>query len=165
MKNVWYHEGVVYQIYPRSFADSNNDGIGDLRGIIAKIPYIKSLGATIVWLSPIYVSPNDDNGYDIADYRDIQPEFGTMADFLELLERLHEAGIKLVMDLVVNHTSDEHPWFKASAKGDPKYKDYYHWQKEKNNWTSFFGGEAWTLHPERGEYYLHLFSKKQPDLN
>lgn len=165
MKKNWYHDGVVYQIYPRSFADSNNDGIGDLQGIIAKIPYLKSLGITIVWLSPIYVSPNDDNGYDIADYRNIQPEFGTLDDFKKLLEKLHDAGIKLIMDLVVNHTSDEHPWFVASVKGDPKYKDYYHWQKKKNNWTSFFGGEAWTFHPERGEYYLHLFSKKQPDLN
>ncbi|MFA5466540.1 MAG: alpha-glucosidase [Candidatus Izemoplasmatales bacterium] len=165
MKSPWYHERIVYQIYPRSFQDSNADGIGDIRGIINRIPYLISLGIGIVWLSPIYVSPNDDNGYDIADYRNIQKEFGTLDDFKELLAKLHQSGIKLIMDLVVNHTSDEHPWFKASAEGDPKYKDYYHWQKTKNNWSSFFGGEAWTYHPKRKEYYLHLFSKKQPDLN
>ncbi len=165
MKKAWYKEGVVYQIYPRSYQDSNNDGIGDLRGIINRVPYIKRLGADIVWLSPVYKSPNDDNGYDISDYRDIQPEFGTMDDMKELIAKLHGAGIKLVMDLVVNHTSDEHEWFKHSVKNDPVYKDYYHWKKEKGNWSSFFGGDAWTYNEERQEYYLHLFSKKQPDLN
>jgi len=165
MKKSWYREGVVYQIYPRSFHDANGDGIGDLRGIIQQIPYLQSLGVSIVWLSPVYKSPNDDNGYDISDYRDIQPEFGTMADMDELIGKLHEQGIRIVMDLVVNHTSDEHPWFVKSAQNDPLYKDYYHWKPEKGNWSSFFGGEAWTYHPVRKEYYLHLFSKKQPDLN
>ena len=149
---------MVYQIYPRSFADSNNDGSVIYKALLRR-SYLKSLGITIVWLSPIYVSPNDDNGYDIADYRNIQPEFGALDDFKKLLEKLHDAGIKLIMDLVVNHTSDEHPWFVASVKGDPKYKDYYHWQKKKNNWTSFFGGEAWTFHPERGEYYSICFRR------
>lgn len=165
MKNCWYKEGFVYQIYPRSFQDSNGDGIGDIQGIIAKIPYLSQLGVSIVWLSPVYRSPNDDNGYDISDYRDVQPEFGTIEDLKTLITKFHEAGIKLVMDLVVNHTSDEHEWFKASAKNDPKYADYYYWQSKKGNWTSFFGGEAWTWNEERQAYYLHLFSKKQPDLN
>ncbi len=165
MRTPWYRERIVYQIYPRSFNDANNDGIGDLPGIIEKIPYLKALGIGIVWLSPIYVSPNDDNGYDISNYRDIHPDFGSLEEFKDLVRKLHEADIKLIMDLVVNHTSDEHPWFIASAAGDPEYRDYYHWQTKKNNWTSFFGGEAWTYHPQRGEYYLHLFSKKQPDLN
>jgi oligo-1,6-glucosidase len=161
----WFREGVVYQIYPRSFNDSNHDGVGDLLGIIDKIPYLKTLGVDIVWLSPVYASPNDDNGYDISDYRAIQPEFGTMEDMELLIKLLHEANIKIVMDLVVNHTSDEHPWFVKSAQNDPNYRDFYHWKPTKGNWTSFFGGEAWSYHPERKEYYLHLFSKKQPDLN
>lgn len=165
MKKAWFREGVVYQIYPRSFRDSDGDGIGDLPGIIEKVPYLKSLGVDILWLSPVYRSPNDDNGYDISDYRDILPEFGTLSDLKTLIEKLHEAGIRLVMDLVVNHTSDEHPWFQASLRGDPRYRDFYHWKKEKGNWTSFFGGSAWEYAPERGEWYLHLFSKKQPDLN
>ncbi len=165
MKATWYREGVVYQIYPRSFQDSNNDGIGDIPGIISRIPYLKELGISIVWLSPVYKSPNDDNGYDISDYRDILTEFGTFDQMVELIHELHNANIKIVMDLVVNHTSDEHPWFIKSAQNDPKYKDYYFWKSEKGNWTSFFGGEAWTYHPERKAYYLHLFSKKQPDLN
>ncbi|MDD3957613.1 MAG: alpha-glucosidase [Candidatus Izemoplasmatales bacterium] len=165
MKQTWYREGVVYQIYPRSYLDSNHDGVGDLQGIISKVPYLHELGIDILWLSPVYQSPNDDNGYDISDYRAIHPDFGTMDDMIELIQTLHDHHIKLIMDLVVNHTSDEHPWFVASAKNDPKYKDYYHWKTTKSNWTSFFGGEAWTYHPERQAYYLHLFSKKQPDLN
>jgi len=165
MKRAWYREGVVYQIYPRSFRDADGDGIGDLRGIIEKIPHIAELGADIVWLSPVYASPNDDNGYDISDYRAILPEFGTMADMEELIGKLHARGIRLVMDLVVNHTSDEHPWFRKSVRREPGYEDFYHWSKEKKNWTSFFGGPAWSFSPERGEWYLHLFSKKQPDLN
>ncbi len=165
MKHAWYREGVVYQIYPRSFQDSNSDGVGDIRGIIGKIPYLKQLGVSIVWLSPVYMSPNDDNGYDISNYRDILPEFGSFQDMKELIDKLHEEGIKIVMDLVVNHTSDEHPWFVKSAQGDPKYRDYYFWKPEKNNWTSFFGGSAWSYNQERKMYYLHLFSRKQPDLN
>ncbi|MBN2504250.1 MAG: glucohydrolase, partial [Bacilli bacterium] len=165
MKQAWYREGVVYQIYPRSFQDANNDGVGDIPGIISKIPYLKSLGVSIVWLSPVYKSPNDDNGYDISDYRDIATDFGTLDDIKELIAKLHESGLKLVMDLVVNHTSDEHPWFVKSADGDPDYRDYYHWKEKKGNWTSFFGGSAWEYHPKGKAYYLHLFSKKQPDLN
>lgn len=165
MKQHWSKERFVYQIYPRSFKDGNGDGIGDLPGILEKVPYLKELGVGILWLSPVYASPNDDNGYDISDYTAIQPEFGTMADMDRLIEALHQADIKLVMDLVVNHTSDEHVWFQKSASGDPEYKDFYHWSPVKKNWGSFFGGEAWSYHEERKEYYLHLFSKKQPDLN
>jgi len=165
MKRSWYREGVVYQIYPRSFQDANGDGIGDLQGIIARIPHLVELGVSIVWLSPVYASPNDDNGYDISDYRAIMAEFGTMADLEDLIAGLHANGIKLVMDLVVNHTSDEHSWFVKSVAREPGYADFYHWSPVKKNWTSFFGGEAWTWNAERKEYYLHLFSKKQPDLN
>jgi oligo-1,6-glucosidase len=165
MKKAWYKSGVVYQIYPRSFKDSNNDGIGDIQGIIKKIPYLVDLGIDIVWLSPVYKSPMEDNGYDISDYQDINEEFGTMKDLDLLIEKLHEVKIKLVMDLVINHTSSEHPWFKKSVKQEGKYKDYYHWEDKKVNWTSFFGGEAWTYNEERKQYYLHLFAKGQPDLN
>lgn len=165
MKKTWYKEGVVYQIYPRSFNDSNNDGIGDIPGIIEKIPYLKELGVSIVWLSPVYKSPMEDNGYDISDYRDIANEFGTLADMKKLIKELHKAKIKLVMDLVVNHTSSEHEWFQKSIKKEGKYKDYYHWEKEPVNWTGFFGEKAWTYNEEREEYYLHLFAKGQPDLN
>ncbi|MEM6261314.1 MAG: alpha-glucosidase [Bacteroidota bacterium] len=167
----WWKESVIYQIYPRSFNDSDGDGVGDLRGIIQKLDYLKDLGVDIVWLSPIYKSPNDDNGYDISDYYDIMPEFGTMADFDELLEGLHSRGMRLLMDLVVNHTSDEHEWFKASKSAtDNPYRDYYVWKKPvnggpPNNWRSFFSGSAWELDETTGEYYLHLFAKKQPDLN
>ena len=167
----WWKESVVYQIYPRSFSDSNGDGIGDLRGIIQKLDYLQDLGVDVVWLSPVYKSPNDDNGYDISDYRDIMDEFGTLADWEELAAGLHERGIKLIMDLVVNHTSDEHPWFEESRKSrDNPYRDYYIWRpgrdgREPNNWTSFFGGSAWKYDELTGEYYLHLFSAKQPDLN
>lgn len=167
----WWKEAVVYQIYPRSFMDSNGDGIGDLKGIIEKIPYLKELGVNVVWLSPIYQSPNDDNGYDISDYRRIMDEFGTMDDFQQLLKLCHEAGIRLVMDLVVNHTSDEHAWFVESRKDRTNpYRDYYIWRdpadgKEPNNWGSCFGGSAWQFDEQTGQYYLHFFSKKQPDLN
>lgn len=165
MKKAWYKEGFVYQIYPRSFNDSNQDGIGDLQGIIEKIPYLSSLGVDIVWLSPVYMSPMEDNGYDISDYYNIAPEYGSLADMKQLIKALHKAKIRLVMDLVINHTSSQHPWFLKSIKKEGKYKDYYHWEKDKVNWSSFFGGEAWTYDDQRGEYYLHLFSKGQPDLN
>jgi len=167
MKRIWWKESVIYQIYPRSFNDSNGDGIGDLRGIIEKLDYLKELGIDIIWLNPIYKSPNDDNGYDISDYTDIMDEFGTMADFDELLEGIHARGMRLVMDLVVNHSSDEHAWFQESRKSkDNPYRDYYFWRPEPmNNWQSFFGGSVWEKDDLTGEYYLHLFSKKQPDLN
>ncbi|BDU51511.1 glycoside hydrolase family 13 protein [Haliovirga abyssi] len=177
MKEKWWKEGVVYQIYPRSFKDSNGDGIGDLRGIIEKIDYIENLGVDIIWLNPVYKSPNDDNGYDISDYYNIMDEFGTMADWEELLDKLHKRGIKLIMDLVVNHTSDEHKWFVESRKSkDNPYRDYYIWRKgkenkedgkeiEPNNWLSFFSGSAWKYDKTTDEYFMHLFTKKQPDLN
>lgn len=163
----WWKESVIYQIYPRSFKDSNGDGIGDLRGIIEKLDYLKELGIDIIWLNPIYKSPNDDNGYDISDYTDIMDEFGNMADFDELLEGIHARGMKLLMDLVVNHTSDEHPWFQESRKSkDNPYRDFYFWRpKPMNQWRSFFFGSVWEKDDLTGEYYLHLFSKKQPDLN
>ena len=171
MEKKWWKESVVYQIYPRSFMDSNGDGIGDLRGITSKLDYLKELGVDVIWLSPVYKSPNDDNGYDVSDYQDIMDEFGTMNDLDELVEGLHSRGMKLMMDLVVNHSSDEHKWFIESRKSkDNPYRDYYIWRpgkdgKEPNNWISFFSGSAWKYDPETGEYFLHLFSKKQPDLN
>jgi len=167
----WWKQAVFYQIYPRSFQDSNADGIGDIQGIISRLDYLKELGVDALWLSPIYDSPNDDNGYDIRDYYSIMKEFGTMEDFNCLLEQTHKRGMKLIMDLVVNHTSDEHPWFQAAIKEtDSEYRDYYLFQKSKdenppNNWTSFFSGSAWTYYQEREEWALHLFSKKQMDLN
>jgi oligo-1,6-glucosidase len=170
-KRAWWKEAIVYQIYPRSFKDSNGDGIGDLKGIIEKLDYIESLGVDAVWLNPIFRSPNDDGGYDISDYYTIQPEFGTMADFDELLKGLHQRKLKLIMDLVLNHSSDEHEWFQKSRVSlDNPYRKYYFWKpgkegKAPNNWPSFFGGSAWQLDEESGEYYLHLFSRKQPDLN
>ncbi|MGL6185008.1 MAG: glycoside hydrolase family 13 protein [Clostridium chrysemydis] len=166
MKKRWWHNSVVYQIYPRSFNDSNNDGIGDIRGIIEKLDYLKELGIDVVWLSPVYKSPNDDNGYDISDYRDIMDEFGSMGDMEELILESKKRGIKILMDLVLNHTSDEHKWFiEAKKSKDNKYRDYYVWRKEPNGLKSTFGGSAFEYHKESGEYYLHLFSKKQPDLN
>lgn len=171
MEKDWWKKSVVYQIYPRSFCDSNGDGIGDLNGITGKLDYLKELGADVIWLSPVYESPNDDNGYDISDYQAVMKDFGTMADFDRMLEEIHARGMKLVMDLVVNHTSDEHPWFQESRKGkDNPYRDYYIWKKPKegkepNNWGSCFGGPAWEYEESSGEYYLHLFSVKQPDLN
>lgn len=167
----WWKKSVVYQIYPRSFMDSNGDGIGDIQGIIEKLDYLRLLGANVIWLSPVYDSPNDDNGYDIRNYQAIMKEFGTMADFDQMLTEVHNRGMKLVMDLVVNHTSDEHIWFVESKKSkDNPYRDYYFWRKgkegqEPNNWGSVFGGSAWQYDETTDEYYLHLFSKKQPDLN
>ena len=158
-----WKKGIVYQIYPRSFKDSNNDGIGDLQGIISKLDYIKELGVDIIWLSPVYRSPNDDNGYDISDYLDINPEYGTMKDMDSLLKEAKRRDLKIIMDLVINHTSDEHPWFIQSKNKDSKYRDYYIWRDKPNNWTSFFSGKAWDKVDD--SYYLHLFSKKQPDLN
>ncbi|UYX50839.1 alpha-glucosidase [Bacillus thuringiensis] len=171
MGKQWWKESVVYQIYPRSFMDSNGDGIGDLRGILAKLDYLKELGIDVIWLSPVYESPNDDNGYDISDYCNIMNEFGTMEDWDELLHEMHKRNMKLMMDLVVNHTSDEHNWFIESCKSkDNKYRDYYIWRsgkegKEPNNWGAAFSGSAWQYDEMTDEYYLHLFSKKQPDLN
>jgi oligo-1,6-glucosidase len=168
----WWKEGIVYQIYPRSFKDTSGNGVGDLRGIIQKLDYIKSLGVTMVWLNPIYESPNDDNGYDISDYRAIMKEFGTMEDFDELLEGLHQRGMKFIMDVVVNHSSDEHEWFKQSRSSrDNPYRDYYHWwpaEKGKPNYRwSFFdeNSDAWKYDEQTDAYYLHYFSQKQPDLN
>ena len=171
MQRAWWKECVVYQIYPRSFNDSNGDGIGDLRGIIEKLDYLKELGIDVVWLSPVYKSPNDDNGYDISDYQDIMDEFGTLADWDELLSEMHKRGIRLVMDLVVNHTSDEHPWFIESRRSkDNPFREYYIWRPGKdgrkpNQWSSFFRGSAWQYDEMTGEYFLHLFSTRQPDLN
>jgi oligo-1,6-glucosidase len=171
MKKKWWKESVVYQIYPRSFKDSNGDGIGDLQGIISKLDYIKELGADVIWICPVYPSPNDDNGYDISDFTGIMDIFGTMDDWEQLLHEIHQRGMRLIMDLVLNHTSDEHPWFieSRSSKDNPK-RDWYIWRsgkdgKEPNNWESLFRGSAWEYDELTNEYYLHLFSKKQPDLN
>lgn len=171
MERAWWKEAVVYQIYPRSFMDSNGDGIGDLNGITSRLDYLKELGVDVIWLSPIYQSPNDDNGYDISDYQAIMQEFGTMEDFDRMIEGIHQRGMKLVMDLVVNHTSDEHPWFVESRKDkENPYRDFYIWREGKdgkapNNWGSYFSGSAWQYDEATDMYYLHLFSKKQPDLN
>ncbi|ENH95665.1 alpha amylase catalytic subunit [Gracilibacillus halophilus YIM-C55.5] len=167
----WWKEAVAYQIYPRSFMDSNGDGIGDIQGIIQKLNYLSDLGIDVIWICPIYQSPNDDNGYDISDYQKVLSEFGTMEDFDQLLREVHRRGMKLIMDLVLNHTSDEHPWFiesKSSARNP--YRDYYIWRSsedgaEPNNWESIFGGSAWQYDEKTNEYYLHVFSAKQPDLN
>ncbi len=167
----WWKNSIIYQIYPRSFCDSNGDGIGDIPGIISKIPYLHSLGIDAIWLSPVYKSPDCDNGYDISDYRDINPDFGTMEDMDLLIKTAREAGIWIIMDLVINHTSDQHEWFRKAVQGDPKYRDYYIFQKGKNgkkpnNWGSFFGSDVWEKVPlEDDLYYLHLFDKRQPDLN
>lgn len=175
--NPWWSNAVVYQIYPRSFQDTNGDGLGDLKGITSRLDYLADLGVDVLWLSPVYRSPQDDNGYDISDYQDIDPLFGTLDDMDELLAEAHKRGLKIVMDLVVNHTSDEHAWFEASKDKDDPHADWYWWRParpghepgtpgaEPNQWGSYFGGSAWEYCPERGEYYLHQFSKKQPDLN
>src|SRR4051812_13297032 len=174
----WWTSAVVYQVYPRSFADSDGDGIGDLPGVTAHLDHLVALGVDVLWLSPVYPSPMDDNGYDISDYQGVAPVFGTLDDFDALLAGLHERGIRLVMDLVVNHTSDEHPWFveSRSSTDNPK-RDWYWWRParpghepgtrgaEPTNWRSFFSGPAWERDPTTGEYFLHLFSRKQPDLN
>ena len=172
MNKNWWKEAVAYQVYPRSFNDTNNDGIGDLPGVIEKLDYLKDLGIDVIWLSPMYKSPNDDNGYDISDYQDIMDEFGTMEDFDCLLKGVHDRGMKLILDLVVNHTSDEHPWFieSKSSKDNPK-RDWYIWAdpkddgSEPNNWESIFNGSTWQFDETTNQYYFHLFSKKQPDLN
>ncbi|HAX73084.1 MAG TPA: glucohydrolase [Firmicutes bacterium] len=171
MNKVWWKEAVAYQIYPRSFMDSNGDGIGDLNGIITKLDYIKDLGIDVIWVCPFYKSPNDDNGYDISDYCDIMDEFGTMGDFDHLLSEVHKRGMKLIADLVINHTSDEHPWFieSRSSKNNPK-RDWYIWRDgkdgaEPNNWESIFSGPAWEYDQFSEQYYMHIFSTKQPDLN
>ena len=167
----WWKEQVVYQIYPRSFQDSNGDGIGDIPGIISRLDEIKELGAGVIWLSPVYKSPDADNGYDISDYRDINPKFGTMADMEQLFAEAKKRDMKIIMDLVINHTSDEHDWFIKSRDKNSPFRDYYIWMppgpdgNPPNNWTTFFGTDAWEYDPESGEYYLHLFSDKQPDLN
>jgi alpha-glucosidase len=171
MEKVWWKEAIAYQIYPRSFMDSNGEGIGDIQGVISKLDYLQALGIDVIWICPFYSSPNDDNGYDISDYQDIMEDFGTMADFDELLEAVHSRGMKLILDLVINHTSDEHPWFieSRSSKENP-YRDYYIWQpgipeKEPNNWESIFSGSAWEYDRETKEYFMHVFSRRQPDLN
>ncbi|KPL58619.1 glycoside hydrolase family 13 protein [Rossellomorea vietnamensis] len=171
MKKAWRKEAVGYQIYPRSFQDSNGDGIGDLQGVIQRLDYIKELGIDVIWICPMYKSPNDDNGYDISDYQDIMEDFGTMEDFDQLLKEVHKRDMKLIIDLVLNHTSDEHPWFieSRSSKDNPK-RDWYIWRdgakgKEPNNWESIFGGSAWEYDKETDQYFLHVFSTKQPDLN
>ncbi|MBM7554161.1 glycoside hydrolase family 13 protein [Thalassobacillus pellis] len=171
MNKKWWKEAVAYQIYPRSFMDSNGDGIGDIQGVISKLDYLKELGIDVIWICPIYTSPNDDNGYDISDYKGIAEEFGTMEDFDELLEEVHKRGMRLIMDLVINHTSDEHPWFieSRSSRGNP-YRGYYIWHPgknggEPNNWESIFGGSAWEYDEKTEEYYMHVFSRRQPDLN
>ncbi len=171
MKKKWWKEAVAYQIYPRSFMDNNNDGIGDLKGIISKLDYLKNLGIDVIWICPMYKSPNDDNGYDISDYKDIMNDFGNMDDFNILLNEVHKRKMRLIIDLVVNHTSDEHPWFieSKSSKDNPK-RDWYIWRdgkdnKEPNNWESIFKGSAWEYDENTKQYFLHLFSKKQPDLN
>lgn len=171
MKRIWWKEATAYQVYPRSFMDSNGDGIGDIPGVIQRLDYLKDLGIDVIWLSPVYQSPNDDNGYDISDYQAIMAEFGTMEDFDLLLAEVHQRGMKLIMDLVINHTSDEHPWFiESRSSTDNPYRDYYIWHegkngKEPNNWASIFGGSAWEYDEQTKAYYLHVFSKKQPDLN
>lgn len=171
MNKAWWKEAVVYQIYPRSFMDSNGDGIGDLRGIVSKLDYLKDLGIDVIWICPMYKSPNDDNGYDISDYQDIMDEFGTMDDFNLLLQEVHKRGMKLILDLVINHTSDEHPWFieSRSSKDSPK-RDWYIWRdgkdgREPNNWESIFSGPAWKYDEETNQYFMHIFSARQPDLN
>ena len=169
----WWQKAVVYQVYPKSFQDSNHDGIGDIRGIIQRLDYIKTLGVDVIWLNPIYKSPDIDGGYDISDYQNINPTFGSMADFDELLSKAHAMGLKIIMDLVVNHSSSQHDWFQkslASSEPDNDYRDYYVWRDpvdghEPNNWGSFFSGPAWTYDEKSGQYYLHLFAKEQPDLN
>lgn len=171
MEQKWWHHSVVYQIYPRSFQDSNQDGIGDLRGIISRLDYLAYLGIDAIWLSPVYESPNDDNGYDISNYQAIMAEFGTMEEMEELIEEAKKRNIRIIMDLVVNHTSDEHPWFIEARKNkENPYRDYYIWRdpvngKEPNRLRSIFSGSAWQLDEKTGQYFLHLYSKRQPDLN
>ena len=170
MTNIWWQDAVVYQIYPRSFKDTNQDGIGDIRGIISKLDYLKDLGVNVLWLCPVYQSPGKDNGYDISNYTDINPEYGTLSDMDNLICQAKQRDIKIIMDLVINHTSDQHPWFIKSKDKNSPYRDYYYWKEDKgsgppNNWTGFFGGKTWSKDPDTGDWYLHLFAKEQPDLN
>ena len=174
IKKEWYKKMSFYQIWPRSFKDGNGDGVGDLKGVLEKLDYIKSLNVDAIWFSPLYKSPNKDYGYDISDYRDINPEFGTLDDMKKVIDEAHKRGLKIIMDLVINHTSSEHAWFKEARKSvDNPYHDYYIWRKGKgkngkrppNNWASNFPGSAWEYVPECDEYYLHLFDVGQPDLN
>ena len=165
IKEEWWKEAVFYQVYPRSFYDSNDDGIGDIKGITAKLDHIKSLGADAIWCSPFYDSPNADNGYDVRDYKKIMEEFGTMEDVEELISECHKRDLKIIVDLVMNHTSDEHEWFKKALQGDERYSDFYIWKDKPNNWTSFFSGSAWKYFDEKKKYALHLFAEKQMDLN
>jgi len=171
MEEYWWREAVIYQVYPRSYCDSNGDGIGDLPGILSRLDYISSLGVDAIWINPFFKSPNDDGGYDISDYYDVQPEFGTLTDFEQLLDAAHKRGLKIIIDLVFNHSSDEHEWFRQSrASTNNPYRDFYFWRPGRNggppsNWPSFFGGSAWEQDQATGDYYLHLFSRKQPDLN
>ena len=169
-KTQWYKEAVCYQIWPRSFCDGNGDGIGDLEGVLSKLDYLKDLGINCIWFSPLYCSPNADFGYDISDYKNISPDYGNNELFKKVLDEAHARGIRVIMDLVVNHTSDEHEWFKQGIDKNSKYHDYYFWRDGKgkklpNNWSSLFEGKAWEYNEENKQYYLHLFSKKQPDLN
>jgi alpha-glucosidase len=170
--HLWWRDGAIYQIYPRSFADSNGDGLGDLNGICSRLGYLEELGISAIWLSPIYPSPDIDFGYDICDYTAIDPRFGTMHDFDRLVAEAHQRGIRIVLDLVLNHTSDQHDWFKESRQSkDNPYSDWYMWRdpgpggRAPNNWQSVFGGSGWEFEPERGQYYFHMFFKEQPDLN
>ena len=169
MQQKWWQKEIVYQIYPKSFYDSNGDGIGDIQGIIQKLPYLQELGVTLLWLCPVYKSPMADNGYDVADYNALAPEFGSMEDLDELIARAKQMGMGILMDLVINHTSDEHPWFQqALADPESPCHDYYIFKSGKqppNNWRSMFGGSVWEKVPGRDEYYFHAFGKKQPDLN
>ena len=168
---IWWKESVVYQVYPRSFLDANGDGVGDLQGLTSKLDYLKHLGIDVIWICPMYKSPQDDNGYDISDYQDIHHEFGTMRDFDHLLSEVHKRDMKLLIDLVINHTSDEHPWFiESQSSKDNSKRDWYIWRdgnygKEPNNWESIFGGSAWKFDEKTQQYYLHVFSGRQPDLN
>ena len=166
MEEKWWQSSVVYQIYPRSFYDSNQDGIGDIPGIIEKLDYRAELGIDVIWLNPVFQSPNVDNGYDISDYEAVNPEYGTMEDLRLLIKKCRERGIKVILDLVVNHTSDQHVWFQEAKKSaDNPYHDYYIWRKEPNDLMSNFGGSAWEYVPEVDQYYLHFYSRQQPDLN
>ena len=171
MRGKWWQEAVIYEIYPRSFYDANGDGIGDLQGIIQKLDYLKDLGVTAIWICPFYRSPMDDNGYDVSDFYSVAEEYGTMDDLKALIAELHKRDMKLIVDLVLNHTSDEHPWFIESRKSvDNPYRDFYIWRKGNNgqpptNWESFFGGSVWEYDETTGYYYMHIFSKKMPDLN
>src|SRR5690554_4844006 len=167
----WWRGGVIYQVYPRSFQDSNGDGVGDLQGIISRLDHLKSLGVGVIWLSPVYKSPQIDNGYDISDYYDIHEEYGTLADMDELISQASARGIRVIMDLVINHTSDQHEWFIESRDPNSPKRDFYIWRqgreggKNPNNWTSFFGEDCWVYDEKSEQYYLHLFAKGQPDLN